>query len=136
MALQAFLLSSRTEILRSGSSSRSGVIAGSLHLTVEHRRQRAAYHEDGTGLPNSTRTGRQVSMAQLRRPDTLSWTRRELQALMLHEDVELFAHQALGALRSAVERGGGGPGSADVRGCCAGWNCAHKGSCACTDAVH
>lgn len=107
----------RQEVLRpaNGDQCTSANIPGSLHLTVEHRRRRAAYdmlgHDYGP-LPQpqsecyslSANPESKFSVHLSNRPDVAPWTKREIQALLLQDDVEIFVHQALGALKGAQSR--------------------------------
>lgn len=101
-----------------------------LHLTVQHRRRRASYFsgdvmevqqqggEDGMTPP----WARRVSPALAARSDVARWVTRELQAILLQDDVDLLGQHLLGTLRGAAQLGGGarpgtsggGPSHADL----------------------
>jgi len=72
-------------------------------MTPAHRRRRGKYSEPGSSVEReASSSGMSIQDTQLNRPAVLPWLRRELQALLLQEDVEVIAHHIIGTLKSLL----------------------------------
>jgi hypothetical protein len=82
-------------------------LQGDFGLTSEQRRRRSLYstHYNDDSLAEETKRlqGSFINQASLGRPAVAQWLTRELQALLLQEDVELLVQHILGNLKHIIE---------------------------------
>lgn len=77
----------------------------SFALTPAHRRRRSVYLNPFIADKGPT-ASRYVGHAMLDRPSVVQWLSRELQAILLQDDVDLIAQHILGSIKHAVDAHG------------------------------
>jgi hypothetical protein len=91
--------------------------AGSLPLTAAHRRRRAVYSSPPDAAQRARLQRQRLGPGQAGRGEMEAFVARELQALLLQQDVGLVAQHTLGTLRNAAAATR--PSNAAVRGAAA-----------------
>lgn len=79
-------------------SSAPGSVDDGFALTVPHRRRRMRYSEPSNYERIDIYRNALIPVQRLRSPETASWLRRELQALLLYEDTAMIEQHCIGAL--------------------------------------